>query len=220
MTHALAIDRLAAWVGSPSTEGLPTQVDPRFAYYRVLQRRNLFKALRELHPAVRVAAEAWRPGTWERLVEGYCRERHPDHFDPNRFGEGLADFLLARGSSPDLPAYLAELADFAVCRRRAATAADDSGEDLERRIFVRCYTHDVPDYVGRVVEGLPCEVPTPTPTRVIVYRSWRSDEVRLYFPTDATLLCLAWHAGLGPRPPHADALAERLVADGLLPPGR
>ncbi len=171
----------------------------RLGFYGVLARRNRFIALRQLCPATRHAALALEPPVWEELVTRYAKQHPPSHPDPNRFAEGLADYLAAeRGNGRPFPAYLEELADYEFTEWCVGvidfeSSAEDPG--LERTIHVRHYNYDIPGFVADFRAGRVGPAPVEEPKAVIIYRDVRTQWAKSFFPTPLGLAALARRAG-------------------------
>ena len=197
----------------------------RFAFYQTLMRRDLASILSNLFPALARVADRVRPGLWKEIVRSYSAAHAPRHWDPNRFGEGLSDWLSARrAADAALPEFLEEIADFSFLEYVVGVAPDADPSDIgfDRVLFVRQYAHDIPRFVRALERDPMAPEPRSEPTNVIVYRDCESLRARVFYPTTAGLLALARRRGLETSVPAAlTALVERadrdLVRHGILP---
>jgi len=198
----------------------------RLGFYAVLAKRTRWLELKDLCPALRHAVTRAEPGLWREICAAYAEAHPPRHFDPNRFGEVLPEFLAARRpDDPRLKPYFEELADFEVSQWRVGMAvvspADPVG--MGRRLIVRQYEHDVPRFVERYHAGDPLDGPEPSPTLVLLYRDPTTGMARTFFPTPLALLVLARRAGsaVGHLPQASEADARVVEAEleryGVLP---
>jgi hypothetical protein len=193
------------------------------AFYAVLVSRNAHKILREICPTLFVFAA--RAGAWSGLVHDYLAAHPPRGGDPNRFADALPEFLERRARQHgDVPQLWAELADYHVVQVRAHQAADGEGDGFDRRLFVRQYTHPIPEIVERIARDPAVAIASPRPTLVVVFRHARTLHVRRLVPSAAGLAALARRQGLALPPalaglPDAEVVAaERaLIREGVLP---
>lgn len=189
-------------------------------FYGVLVARNVEKILREVCPTLFVLAA--RTHAWRTLVADYLDAHPPRGGDPNRFADALPDFLHARAELPDV---WGEIADYHVAYVRAYHAADEDGDGFDRRVFVRQYTHPVPQIVEALARDRESAIPAPRPTLVVVFRHTRTLRVRRLVPSATGLAALARRQGLDLPPALAGlceadiATAERaLIREGVLVP--
>lgn len=200
--------------------------DDNFAFYRVLARRNLFKILRELFGPLYELVRRDDPERWADLARAYVAAHPATARHPNGFGEGFAAFVAERRQDdPSQPPLWEELADFLWIRQVVVAAPDDEGDGFDRRLFVRQYSHPVPQIVAALERDAAAELPEPSPVLVIVYRHWRSLQTRLFQPSAAGLVALARRQGLPVPEPlqaipseHVDIADAQLVDHGVLAP--
>ncbi|MCA9655000.1 MAG: putative DNA-binding domain-containing protein [Myxococcales bacterium] len=198
-----------------------------FAFYRVLAERNLFKIMRELFGPLHTLVRREDPERWRSLVASYIEAHPPVARHPNGFGEAFPVFLAQRREQddPEQPALWEEIADFCWIRTAVAGAPDGEDDGFERRLFVRQYSHPVPEIVGTLERDAEAELPPPRPILVLVYRHWQTLQTRLFQPSAAGLVALARRQGLPVPGPlqaipreHVDIADEQLVSHGVLGP--
>lgn len=194
--------------------------DEDFAFYRVLAERNLYKIIRELYGPLLalVSRQAEGAPRWRELVAGYIEAHPPVARHPNGFGESFSAYLAARREQDEAqPALWEEIADFCWVRQAVAAAPDGEGDGFDRRLFVRQYSHPVPEIVGALERDPQAELPEPRPVLLLVYRHLQSLQTRLFQPSAAGLVALAKRQGL-PVPEPLQAIPEEhvLVADEQL----
>lgn len=154
---------------------------------------------RQVCPALRHAALALGPKLWEELVLSYTAAHPPDHPDPNRFAARLSDFIAAeRTAGRSFPSYLEELADFEFTEWLVGVADFEPtpyDPGLDRTIFVRHYSHDVPGIVTGFRDGKSLQALAEEPRAVVIYRDASTQWARSFFPTPLDLAALARRAG-------------------------
>ncbi|MGE0325064.1 MAG: hypothetical protein AB7K71_38640 [Polyangiaceae bacterium] len=183
--------------------GLSASGTQRLDFYRILAERSRLLLLRQLFPVLRHATQQLaeqsqavgeRTITWRELMLGYVATHPPTHYDPNRLGEGLADYLHGlEGAHP----FLEELADFEYCLWAVGVSpheptAQDPG--LDRTLFVRLYDHDLANYVARVREGTPAQI-SHQQTHVLIHRDLHTGHPSHFLPTPLGLAALAQRLG-------------------------
>jgi hypothetical protein len=191
---------LTRGVGQVERDLGPSRSGPdRLGFYGVLARRTRFLALRDVCPAFRQAALDLDEPMWVEIVERYASRYPPTHPDPNRFGEGLADFVaVERGLGLKVPAYLEEIADYeyslwAVGIDDLEPSALDIGFD--RTIRVRHYVHDVASHVAEFHASGSPRPPVAQSCAVLIYRDLRTQLPRTFFPSALALIVLACRLG-------------------------
>lgn len=206
--------------------------DEAFAFYRVLAERNLVQVMRQLYAplhalVVRDEAEGLvAPGLWAALVREQIAANAPGGRHPNDFGEGFSARLTARRErDPQQPPIYEEIADFCWIRMQAASAPDDEGDGFDRRLHVRQYGWQVPDFVAALERDPGTPRPEPRPVVLLVYRHTRSLHTRVFHPSAAGLVALARRQGAAVPPAlqavpvaHVDAAEAQLVEHGVLVP--
>lgn len=196
-------------------------------FYATLAERNHFKILRDLFGPIRTLALRLDPALWPALVRDYTRKHPATHWDPNRFGALFSDYLAQRREAdPAFPAVFEELADYFYTRYRVFSCPDDVGDGFDQRLFVRQYTHAVPDVPDALASDPDLQRFEPSPTLVLIYRPLHETDVRLFHPTVVGLAALARRRGLESMPPVFEALSPQaidnaeseLVRHGVLAP--
>lgn len=229
------------WFGERPVDAVVERLGPsrsgseNLDFYRVLVQRNFAKIVRELFPVVQTVCDRVHPGLWPTLVRDFARDRPSNARDPNWVGEPFSAWLAERREShPEQSVLLEELADFAFVRFAAAHAPDDLSEHehehdrdrdgFERRLFVRLYSHPVPELALALADDPDAPLPGPRASPTLIFRSLLDGEsVRRRTATLAELAALARRQGLPLPEPMADLPAEtvdaaeaRLVARGVL----
>lgn len=174
-------------------------------YYRTLIDRNHHKILGDIFDTVRAACLAAHPELWSQLVRDYVGARLTATHDPNDFGAAFPAFVAEYRSWPESPASLgsraAELADYHWCLHRCGVAPDvEPGDDgIDRRLFMRQYSFDVPTARRRVSRGeLPIDdTSLDGDTFVVVFRHLHSRRVEVLRATLPQLQVIAARAGVG-----------------------
>ncbi len=198
----------------------------RLDFYRILAERSRLLLLRQLFPTLRHATLQLQEQdpehiSWRRLALAYVATHPPTHYDPNRLGEGLSDYLHElQGAHP----FLEELADFEYCLWAVGVSphlpsAQDPG--LNRTLFVRLYEHDLPSYVAQVRDDRPATI-TAHPVHVLIHRDLNTGRPSHFLPTPLGLAALAQRLGAQQRLiDDSAALLEaeqQLIQHGVLPP--
>ncbi|EDM74639.1 hypothetical protein PPSIR1_37749 [Plesiocystis pacifica SIR-1] len=210
------------------------------AFYRELVRRNAAKILGELFLHLRLLLERERPGLWPELVEGFVRAHPSAARDPNWLGEQLPAYLAERRAELELSPVFEEFADYTFCRFAASMApeADElealgDRDGFERRLFVRLYTHPMPELLAALRQDADAPLPDAKPSTTLVYRSCapgalrRAAGLRWRRPDLAELIVLAERQDAELPAPLAQAAAQldaralraataRLVEAGVL----
>lgn len=178
-------------------------------FYATLVERNHFKILNDVFPVVRGLFFREFPGRWQPLVRAY-RAAHPaDHWDPNRFGAGLSDYLRGlREGGEALHPIFEELADISYIRQRAFSGNESEPDAYEGRVFVRQYTHPVSDYFGALSDDPAAPLPEARPQVVFVYRHARDASLHHFLPSATGLAALALRQGITELPPMFGALSQ------------
>ncbi len=196
-------------------------------FYAVLVERNHFKILRDLFGPIRTLALRRSDTLWGRLVRDYTRKHPAGHWDPNRFGASFSEYLAnLRQRHGELPTLFEELADYLYIRHLAYSSPDEPGDGFETRLFVRQYSHAVPDVLDALARDPEADLPGAKPIVVIVYRHARHRELRTFYPSAAGLGALARRQGVDSMPEMfkalpaqtLDAAEANLVEHGVLTP--
>ena len=167
-----------------------------FGFYRVLAKRNLFKIMRDVFGTVRTLALRQDEALWARLVMGYTAAHPPAARDPNEFGAQFAEWLAEhRKQTGEIPELLEELADYEWIRTAAYLSPNVEGDGFEERLFVRQYTHHVPDIHAALRRSTEAELPGRAPTVVLLFRHLRKHKLQDFYPTKAGLAVLARRQG-------------------------
>ena len=75
---------------------------------------------------VKAILGVYKTDLWDELTGVFTRMHPPRHWEPNRFGEPMADFLGARrAADSSLPPFLEELADYAFIRFAVGAVSGD-----------------------------------------------------------------------------------------------
>jgi hypothetical protein len=181
-------------------------------FYAVLVRRNLFKIMREVFPALFVLIRREHPGLWNSLIDDYAREHPPRGWDPNHFAAAFPGFLGRRHvSDPRVAPLYEELADLHWIKFLAWSARDElpaeSGIDgLNHRLFVRQYSRRVPAFALALPQDHAAELPPEQPTPTLIYRDPSSLRVKIFYPTAAALAVLAQRRRGRPHPESASSV--------------
>ncbi len=184
-------------------------------FYATLVRRNLDKILRDVFPATRAAIVRAAVPAWDDVVSAYALAHPPTGSDPNRFAASFPSWIAAQphGSAT----RWAQLADYEWLRVRAYHAPDVpddadtvTKDGLERRLFVRQYSFDVPAVAEQWRRG---EIGSDAdkPTLVLVFRHARTQALGVFRPKVAALAALAERCGL-PLPPLLAELEPAAIA--------
>lgn len=203
-------------------------------FYRVLVARNLNKILSELFPLIRALMQREHPQLWPKLIQDFARAHPSEARDPNRLGLHLPEYLSTRRARrSEYSALYEELADYQMCRYLAASAPEPTpGEDgFEERVFIRGYTHPVPEIVAALGRDPAAQLPEPRPVTLLVYRSLHPPRriafagLRTHTPDLEEVAAIAKRQGLTLAGPLAQVDAEglarglaRLVERGVLAP--
>lgn len=191
-------------------------------FYAELVRRNLEKILRDVFGHTRALALRGGHERWRALVEGYTAAHPPAGNVPNRFAAAFPGWLANQGD--DLLQW-SEIADFEWLRVRAHHAVDGDGDGLDRRMFIRQYTFDVPRWIASYAEDPAAPLPRATPCIAVVFRHHATGRVGVHRPTAAGLAAIARRAGASLPPELAELDLEAitraeqvLVTSGVLVP--
>ena len=223
--------------GETSAEDVERALGPspsgtaRLALYAKLVGRQRRDVLDSLFPAVRHACASVRQGLWDELTRAFVRAHPPRHWEPNRLGEPMAEFL-ARQHQGDssIPGYLEELADYAYIRFAVATATPAAdGVGLDRTLFVRRYEHDVVAFTRAVKGTTSAEWPSsPAASACTLIVAWSTTALGVIelHPSLATLAAIGRRLGDDRAALRADAPSENevdradhdLVVRGVLGP--
>jgi len=177
----------------PSASG-----DARLALYPELVRRQKRGILDHFFASARAVCVAHHPQLWDNLAEAYILEVAPDHWEPNHYAKRMYSFLEARQQTKTpVPAAVLELVDFAWIRYAAMLAAHPtgfaaSGSALGQALFVRSYSHEIPNF-ALAVEGGDRAVgsrPEPASCTVLICRSRHTQRLEIVRPSLAALLAL------------------------------
>lgn len=196
------------------------------AYYRTLIDRNHHKILGDIFDSVRAACLAADDGAWSRLVRDYVALRPRATHDPNDFGGEFPAFVAEYDEWPEAPTCLgervAELADYHWCLHRCGVAADgEQGDDgVNRRLFVRQYSFDVPAARRRIPRGelRIDDASLERDTFVVIFRHLHTRHVEVLRASLPQLRVVAGRAGVTPvaEGPGFAAATEALVELGVL----
>ncbi|MBK6918507.1 MAG: putative DNA-binding domain-containing protein [Deltaproteobacteria bacterium] len=184
-------------------------------FYTTLVRRNLDKVLRDVFPATRAAIVHAATPAWDDVVSAYALAHPPTGSDPNRFGASFPSWIAAQPHGG--ATRWAQLADYEWLRVRAYHAPDVpddadlvTKDGLERRLFVRQYSFDVPAVVEQYRRG-EAMGDGDKPTLVFVFRHARTQALGVFRPKVAGLAALAERCGL-PLPPLLAELEPAAIA--------
>ncbi|MEM6992712.1 MAG: putative DNA-binding domain-containing protein, partial [Myxococcota bacterium] len=186
-----------------STLGPSASGSDNLAFYRTLIDRNFHKALRLLFPSVKVLAGRVRSSLWSELVRDYVAAHPPRGCrDPNRMGASFSDFLtLRREQTGEFSPLLEEMAEYHWIDYLATTATDIAdGDGFEKRLFIRQFSHQIPDFMRAVTADPDAPEPPSQPMIVILYRSLVDGSVKILHPRPETMAVIATRQGL-PLPP-------------------
>lgn len=202
----------------------------RLAFYGDLVERQRLQLLRHLFPGVVALCEQHRAGLWEHLARSFTKQHPPTHWEPNAFGQPFGAFLEEqRAHTPDLPAYLEELADYYWIEHRVTVASrpdPDDGLALEHTLFVRHYRHDIRGFALAFSRGERPAPPSLAPQSLMIARSRVTERLFVLHAAVASFVVLGRRLGqipAGAVPPgldeHTITAAEKdLVRWGLLAP--
>jgi hypothetical protein len=134
-----------------ATPGGPRALDAeRLAIYARFCRIHRQEAVDSVFAYCRAAVcQSAGEAAWESLVERYFVAHPMHHFELNQNGEHFPEFLSGLCASGELPAFLAELADFEWCEWLTDSQPDaDDGEDagplrLHKTVDLRPYSYDL-----------------------------------------------------------------------------
>jgi len=168
--------------------GAAPSSDPDVLRYRTLVARQRRQVLDALFPVTAAAAAHARANLWDEITLAFEAMRPPTHWDPNRYGAPLAEWLGSQ-SALAIPPYVIELADFEWIRYAVSVAAR---RGLDHSIFVRHYRFDLPNTMARAT---PFATPVARPTTLIV--GW-SKSLVVVRASLAALVVLGRHAGRDP----------------------
>lgn len=193
-------------------------------FYATLVRRNLDKVLRDVFPATRAAILHAATPAWDDVVSAYALAHPPAGSDPNLFAAAFPTWIAAQPHGA--ASRWAELADYEWLRVRAYHAPDVpddvdamTKDGLERRLFVRQYSFDVPavaEQWRRGEAGAHAATAASRPTLVLVYRHARSQALCVFRPKAAGLAALARRCGLPLPPLLAELDAAAVVAAAVV----
>jgi len=202
-------------LGRRNTAELESRIGPsasgadHLRIYESVVCHNIDVALRAVYEAVKHAADRLSDTLWPQLMAEYFAAYPPRHFDPNRVGEEFPSFLeRRRRTNAAQPPFLEELADYEWVRFVAATAVE---QGLERTVFVRRYSHAVPEYAKALARGQARDLghPAATATTIVVFRSATTFEIKTLSPSREQLLALGRATG--------DADTALLASSGVAP---
>ncbi len=174
----------------------------RLALYKTLVERQKRGVLDHFFASVRIASRLTSPSRWEQLVTRFLETHTPAHWEPNQFALQMLAYL--QGSPEQecggLPPYLVELADHACTRFSAMSAAAPAGREagIERRLFVRQYTHAVAEF-ALTAEKQPWACTQPPPAEglpILVVRSVRTGRLLTRKPSVTALIALGLRDGV------------------------
>lgn len=200
------------------TLGPTPSSDADLAFYPWLLASDQARILAELMPTVRRWVEL-SGLDWNALVAAYVRDRPPAGHSVPWVGARFADWL-STAPFDGLPAGIDALADFTWTAFLCRTAVDH-GPDLDRRVFVRHYTHD-PRPANAALKNDSLPGPS-TPATLVVYRDEATGKARVQAADVPSLAALLDHAGIprsGALALEGDALAaarSNLIERGILP---
>jgi hypothetical protein len=157
-------------------------------------RRNLLLIAGDLFPSVRELVRRDGAADWDELVLAYARSHPARDWDPNGFGALFSEYLQHQS---ELPAYLAELADYhytmfsvGVALRRASGTSE-----LENTVCVRQYEYDVLEFMRRWREDETSSPPDERACAVVIYQRATSGEPAAFQPTRLEILVLLESCG-------------------------
>ncbi len=204
LAGALPLNRMAHELGdSPSGQG-------RLEVYRRFVTNRCHALLRGLFPAVEAAAQALDPFLWDVIVLGYLERWPGRHWDLNEMGATFSDHLAERAArDPQIPPYLAEIADLHFLRHR--TSIHEPYEDPA--LTVRQYSHDVLEYAAAVKRGESRRAPDAVPSLCLVGRSMVTGEVVMLRPTLAMVLWVAKTRGTDIPRELSEQVPEEMLAE-------
>jgi hypothetical protein len=151
--------------------------------------------------AARAAVERYKLGLWDRMMSDYQRRYPPSDWRIHRMGMHMYEFFKEyREAHADFPEYIEQLADCAYTRGLAGNAppVDDPTQWIDRTIFVRQYTHSVPQFVIQINDDPDAPSPEPRPQLALIYRSFLTLRSRIYYPGVVALLALAKRTNTSP----------------------
>jgi len=148
--------------------------------------------------------------SFSSLRDEYLRRHPPSHWIPSEAAREFPAFVAARS---ELPAFAAELADFAWVRYEVMCAPHDDGVGLGRAIQVRHYDYDVVAFSREAEDaGLVRGEPRRRGTTVLVTRHRQQSTLVVVTPSQAALVVLAI-AAEGPPPPVPPGVDDRMLLD-------
>jgi hypothetical protein len=165
----------------------------RLQVYQHLVKHDVARILDDGFKALAGAMNRVRAGWWSETLSSYWSKHPAMHWEPMRYGEHLAEFLEAqREIDPSQPQYFEELADFHLTRYQAAIArVSEEGDVMDRSVFIRQYTHTVPQFVRAFDASPDAPLPEAKPTIVIIFQSLQTLGPKVMYPSLPTLLALA-----------------------------
>jgi hypothetical protein len=165
----------------------------RLALYPNLVKADNRSSLNKMYESAQKCVDRYKLGLWDRWLDEFQAKHATRNWRIRLMGQGFFEFVKQkRELDPHIPAYIEELVDIAWTRAAALTGPMPTDDDvMDKTVFVRHYTHNVPPFFIAVADGREAETPEPRPALTIIYRSILTLRPRFYHPNIPGLLALA-----------------------------